>query len=106
VKKKLETSNIYSSTQLELKYKQQINNFFKKKSQQSDMSFSLSSSNTSSTLMKSLKDETFCTLPNPHASLGQFLVIIISQSRFSIPSLDRRKLVMTLARLKIHLVSI
>jgi hypothetical protein len=80
---------------------------FNKKSQQSYMSFSLSSSNTSSTLMKSLKDETFCfPSQNTHASLGQFLVIIIRQSRFCIPSLDHRKLVMTLARLKIRSVSI
>jgi hypothetical protein len=59
VKKSLETSNIYSSTQLELKYKQQLNHFLLSKKQQSEMSFSLSSSNTSSTSMKSLKDETF-----------------------------------------------
>jgi hypothetical protein len=31
MKKKLETSNIYSSMQLKLKYKQQINNLFLKK---------------------------------------------------------------------------
>jgi len=50
----LKRRNIYSSIQLELKYKQQINNFLlKEKNPQSEMSFSLSSSNTSSTSMKS-----------------------------------------------------
>jgi hypothetical protein len=79
--------------QLELKFKQQINNFLLKRKPTSKMSFSLSSSNTSSTSMKSLKDETF-RLPSQltHASSGQILVIIISQSRFSIPSLGCRKL--------------
>jgi hypothetical protein len=57
--KKLETNNIYSSMQLNLKFKKQINNFLLKRKPTSEMSFSLSSSNTSSTSMKSLKDETF-----------------------------------------------
>jgi hypothetical protein len=65
-KKRLETSNIYSSMQLELKYKQQINKNFLKKSQQSEMSFSLSSSNTSSTVMESLKNKLSTSLHNPH----------------------------------------
>ncbi len=45
--------------QLELKYKQQINNLLKKTTPQLKMKISLSSNNTSSTSMKSIKDETF-----------------------------------------------
>jgi hypothetical protein len=77
VKKKLETSNIYSSMQLELKYKQQINHFLLKKKQQSEMSFSLCSSNTSSTSMKSFKDETFPLGPIKLSTQSESLVVKI-----------------------------
>jgi SRSO17 transposase len=75
MKKKLGTSNIYSSMQQKLKYKQQINNSLLRKNRQSEMSFSLSSSNTSSTSMKSLKDETF--------PLGPIKLFTQSESRTS-----------------------
>jgi hypothetical protein len=39
-------------------------------------------------------------------SLGQFFMMKMSQSKFSIPSLDRLKLVMTLVTLKIHSILI